>query len=109
MLSQDDFINMLSDMQAHIARAIKTTNDLVMDLDDTDLRLKLVALGQGKQLHLEALTALNTILRDHRAGVRAPQTSDSAVMVAVEPVSAAEAKPTERKSAVRTRGSTRSS
>lgn len=97
MLSQDDFIKMLSDMQAHIARAIKTTNDLVMDLDDNDLRLKLVALGQGKQLHLEALTALNTVLRDHRAGVRAPQTADSAVMVAVEPVSAAEAKAAEKR------------
>lgn len=63
MLSQEDFIGMLGDMQSHVEKTIRITDDLVAELDDKDLRFKLIALRQTKYVHLEAMNALATLIK----------------------------------------------
>ncbi len=63
MLSQEDFIGMLNDMQAHVEKTIKITDELVAELDDKDLRFKLIALRQTKYVHLETMNALATLIK----------------------------------------------
>lgn len=63
MLSQEDFVGMLNDMLAHVEKTIKITDDLVAELDDKDLRFKLIALRQTKYVHLETMNALSTLIK----------------------------------------------
>ncbi|MCD8349472.1 MAG: hypothetical protein LUC93_02555 [Planctomycetaceae bacterium] len=63
MLSQEDFIGMLNDMQSHVEKTIKITDELVAELDDKDLRFKLIALRQTKYVHLETMNALSTLIK----------------------------------------------
>lgn len=65
MLSQVDFITMIGDMQTHVEKTITITDELVSELDDKDLRFKLIALRQSKHLHLEAMSALSTLVKQH--------------------------------------------
>lgn len=65
MLSQVDFITMMGDMQTHVEKTIAITDELVSDLDDKELRFKLIALRQSKHLHLEAMSALSTLVKHH--------------------------------------------
>lgn len=62
MLRQEDFIDMLGEMQSHVEKTIRITDELVAEVDDTDIRFKLISLRQTKHLHLEAMTALKTLL-----------------------------------------------
>lgn len=63
MLSQEDFVGMLNDMLTHVEKTIKITDDLVAELDDKDLRFKLIALRQTKYVHLEAMSALSALIK----------------------------------------------
>lgn len=67
MLSQNDFVSMIGDMETHVEKTILITDELVSVLDDKDLRFKLIALRQSKHLHLEAMSALGTLVRQHIA------------------------------------------
>ncbi|MCC8181000.1 MAG: hypothetical protein LIP23_08850 [Planctomycetes bacterium] len=66
MLSQKDFITMLMDMQAHVSRAMEITNVLVQELSEKELRYKLAALNQTKRMHLDAMNALTTLLKEQQ-------------------------------------------
>ncbi|MCC8166323.1 MAG: hypothetical protein LIQ31_09265 [Planctomycetes bacterium] len=63
MLRQEDFVEMLGSMQTHVEKTIRITDELVSELDDVELRFKLVAFRQAKHLHLETLSALQTLVR----------------------------------------------
>lgn len=65
MLSQVDFVSMIGDMQTHVEKTISITNELISELDDKELRFKLIALRQSKHLHLEAMSALATLVKEH--------------------------------------------
>ncbi len=65
MLRQDDFIAMLASMLAHVDRTIRITDELIVLLEDKDLRFKLVALRQAKYSHMETLEALSTMLKEN--------------------------------------------
>ena len=66
MLSQDDFVGMLRDMQKHVEKTIKIADELVAGLEDKELRYKLIALRQTKYMHLEAMAALQTVIQQNR-------------------------------------------
>lgn len=63
MLSQEDFVGMLNDMLSHVEKTIRITDDLVAELDDKDLRFKLIALRQSKYVHLETMSALSALIK----------------------------------------------
>lgn len=67
MLSQNDFVSMLTDLQKQLISTIKTIEELIGELDDKDLRYKFVAMAQTKQRHLEAMNALASMVK---GGVR---------------------------------------
>lgn len=73
MLSQVDFVTMISDMQTHIEKTINITDELVSDLDDKELRFKLIALRQSKHIHLEAMSALSALVKHHIGQTAAKQ------------------------------------
>lgn len=62
MLRQEDFIDMLGEMQDHVEKTVRITDELVAEVDDIDIRFKLISLRQTKHLHLEAMAALKTLL-----------------------------------------------
>ena len=63
MLSQSDFVLMLTDLQRQLILTIKTIDELVGELDDKDLRYRFVAMVQTKQRHLEAMNALASMIK----------------------------------------------
>ena len=67
MLSQSDFVFMLTDLQRQLIVTIKTIDDLIGELDDKDLRYRFIAMVQTKQRHLEAMNALASMVK---GGVR---------------------------------------
>lgn len=73
MLTQNDFLSMLGDMQAHMAKTVITAESLITDTEDKDLRYKFVALKQSKLLHLETLQALSALVREHSQGTTAAE------------------------------------
>lgn len=69
MLTQNDFMIMLGDMQAHMAKTVAIVESLTTETEDKDLRYKFVALKQSKLLHLETLQALSALVRHHSRGI----------------------------------------
>lgn len=70
MLSQTDFVNMLTDMHTHMDKAVRILDELVSDIDDKDLRYRLVALRQTKRSHMEALAALTSVIKRNALGIK---------------------------------------
>ncbi len=68
MLTQHDFLSMLGDLQAHTGKTVSVIEGLLAGIDDKELCLKLVALKQTKLVHLEAMQALSTLVRDNVRG-----------------------------------------
>ena len=73
MLSQSDFVTMLTDLQRQLIITIKTIDELICELDDKELRYRFLAMVQTKQRHLEAMNALASMVK---GGVRAMPGSD---------------------------------
>lgn len=58
MLNENDFQQMIAEVQDHLVKVIGTFTTLVNEIDDEHLRLQYMALLQAKQRQRDALAAL---------------------------------------------------
>jgi hypothetical protein len=63
MLTQSDFVSMLTDLQVQMVTTIKTIQTLTNEIEDKELRYQFVAMAQSKQRHLEAMNALASLVK----------------------------------------------
>ena len=63
MLTQSDFVSMLTDLQVQMVTTIKTIQMLSNEIEDNELRYQFVAMAQSKQRHLEAMNALASLVK----------------------------------------------
>ncbi len=63
MLSQNDFVTMLTDLQRQLIETIRMIEELIDELDDKDLRYRFVAIVQTKKAHLDAMNALASLVK----------------------------------------------
>ena len=63
MLTQTDFVSMLTDLQVQMVTTIKTIQMLTNEIEDKELRYQFVAMAQSKQRQLEAMNALASLVK----------------------------------------------
>ncbi len=63
MLTQTDFVTMLTDLQVQMVSTIRTIQILSNEIEDKELRYQFVAMAQSKQRHLEAMNALASLVK----------------------------------------------
>lgn len=62
MLTQSNFVSMLTDLQVQMVTTVKTIQTLTNEIEDKELRYQFVAMAQSKQRHLEAMNALASLV-----------------------------------------------